>query len=280
MTRGQGEAGRVSAGTGDGVVSPHVARLAFQEVHRLRVARLDHGHEKISNRGDVFGIEDQPPGRNAANPQPENGLAEQVVLLLRVQRPALRHLVRGKISAALTGRPLRRVGVDNQGLPSPIGGGPVTHPSQLGDRGHAASQALDPAGWLHSGDMGYLRPDGYLVFMGRYKDMLKIGGENVDPMEVEGYLLGHPGIQQVAVVGLPDPRLHEVPVAFVIPKAGAALTPEDVLAFCRGKIASFKAPRHVLLVQELPMTSSGKIQKAKLREAAKERIPARPPAAP
>jgi fatty-acyl-CoA synthase len=141
------------------------------------------------------------------------------------------------------------------------------------------AQVLDAQGWLHSGDMGYLRPDGYLVFMGRYKDMLKIGGENVDPMEVEGFLLGHPGIQQVAVVGLPDDRLHEVPVAFVIPKAGALLTAEDVLAFCRGQIASFKAPRHVLLVEQLPMTSSGKIQKARLREAAKERIPARPPAA-
>jgi fatty-acyl-CoA synthase len=134
------------------------------------------------------------------------------------------------------------------------------------------AQTLDAEGWVHSGDMGYLRPDGYLVFMGRYKDMLKIGGENVDPMEVEGYLLGHPAIQQVAVVGLPDARLHEVPVAFVIPKPGAALTAEDVLAYCRGKIASFKAPRHVLLVQELPMTSSGKIQKAKLREAAQVRL--------
>jgi fatty-acyl-CoA synthase len=164
------------------------------------------------------------------------------------------------------------------GAPAPAG-----TPGEIAVRGYMAMQGyydkpeetaktIDAQGWLHSGDMGYLRPDGYLVFMGRYKDMLKIGGENVDPMELEGYLLGHPAIQQAAVVGLPDDRLQEVPVAFVIPKPGAALTAEDVLTFCRGKIASFKVPRHVLLVEELPMTSSGKIQKAKLREAAKGRI--------
>lgn len=138
------------------------------------------------------------------------------------------------------------------------------------------AKTIDAEGWLHSGDMGYLRPDGHLRFMGRYKDMLKTGGENVDPMEVEGVLLGHPGIAQAAVVGLPDARLHEVPVAYVIPKSGARLTSEDVIAYCRGKIAGFKVPRHVLLVEELPMTSSGKIQKAKLREAAKEQLARQP----
>ncbi|HEX7928022.1 MAG TPA: AMP-binding protein [bacterium] len=136
------------------------------------------------------------------------------------------------------------------------------------------AKTIDAQGWLHSGDMGYLRPDGHLCFMGRYKDMLKIGGENVDPMEVEGYLLGHPDIQQVAVVGLPDARLHEVAVAYVIPKSAGKLTPQGLIEYCKGKIASFKVPRHVVLVEELPMTSSGKIQKAKLRDAAKQQIKA------
>jgi fatty-acyl-CoA synthase len=134
------------------------------------------------------------------------------------------------------------------------------------------AKTIDADGWLHSGDMGYLRPDGHLCFMGRYKDMLKVGGENVDPMEVEAYLLGHPSVQQVAVVGLPDARLHEVAVAYVIPKAAGALTAQAVIEHCQGKLASFKVPRHVMIVEELPMTSSGKIQKAKLREAAKERL--------
>jgi fatty-acyl-CoA synthase len=98
--------------------------------------------------------------------------------------------------------------------------------------------------------------------------MLKIGGENVDPMEVEGYLLQHPGVGQVAVVGYPDPRLTEVGVAFVEPLPGATLTADEILAGCRGRIASFKIPRHVFVVDALPMTSSGKIQKSALRERA------------
>jgi fatty-acyl-CoA synthase len=137
------------------------------------------------------------------------------------------------------------------------------------------AKALDAEGWLHSGDMGLIRPDGHLRFMGRYKDMLKTGGENVDPMEVEALLLGHPGIQQVAIVGVPDARLSEVGVAFVLPRPDHALTPEDVLGFCKGKLASFKLPRHAILVEELPMTSSGKIQKAKLREWAREHLAGR-----
>ncbi|HUJ75585.1 MAG TPA: AMP-binding protein, partial [bacterium] len=117
------------------------------------------------------------------------------------------------------------------------------------------ARVLDAQGWLHSGDMGILRRDGYLRFLGRYKDMLKIGGENVDPMEVEGFLLGHPDVLQVSVVGYPDARLQEVGVAFVQPKPGRQVSPEQVLAFCRGQIASFKIPRHVLVVQDFPMTS-------------------------
>ena len=120
--------------------------------------------------------------------------------------------------------------------------------------------------WFHTGDAGVLRADGYLRFVGRYKDMLKMGGENVEPMEVEGYLFGHQGVRQVAVVGYPDPRLSEAPVAFVQRAPGADVTAEALIAFCRNRIASFKIPRHMLFVDEFPMTSSGKIQKARLRE--------------
>jgi fatty-acyl-CoA synthase len=116
------------------------------------------------------------------------------------------------------------------------------------------------------------RPDGYIRFLGRFKDMLKIGGENVDPMEVEGWLGQCPGVASVAVVGLPDPRLVEVAVAYVQRAAGAAVTAEEVLARCRGRIASFKIPRHVVFVDDLPVTSSGKIQKAVLRERARAEL--------
>jgi fatty-acyl-CoA synthase len=134
------------------------------------------------------------------------------------------------------------------------------------------AQALDRDGWLHSGDMGIIRRDGHLRFMGRYKDMLKIGGENVDPMEVEAFLMGLAGVNLAAVVSFPDSRLSEVGVAFVRREAGHALTDADVLAHCKGRIASFKIPRHVIFVDDFPMTSSGKIQKVKLREEALRRL--------
>jgi fatty-acyl-CoA synthase len=120
--------------------------------------------------------------------------------------------------------------------------------------------------------MGVIRADGHLRFMGRYKDMLKIGGENVDPMEVEAFLMSHAAINLAAVVSFPDPRLSEVGVAFVKCEPGSTVTDADVLAHCKGRIASFKIPRHVIFVDDFPMTSSGKIQKVKLREEALRRI--------
>jgi fatty-acyl-CoA synthase len=128
----------------------------------------------------------------------------------------------------------------------------------------------DRDGWFHTGDMGYMRADGFMRFLGRYKDMLKIGGENVDPMEVEGYLLGHDDVAEVAVVGHADDRLTEVAVAFVVAKEGRNPDEGLIMDFCRGQIASFKIPRHVLFLAELPMTSTGKVRKAELREQAEE----------
>jgi fatty-acyl-CoA synthase len=108
-----------------------------------------------------------------------------------------------------------------------------------------------------------------LVFMGRYKDMLKVGGENVSPAEMEVYLRDMPEILDAAVVAYPDPRLAEVPVAFVILRPGAALDERTVLARLKGRVASFKIPRHVIFVEAFPMTSSGKIRKVELRAEAR-----------
>jgi fatty-acyl-CoA synthase len=141
------------------------------------------------------------------------------------------------------------------------------------EKPEATAAAIDADGWLHTGDMGLLRADGHLRFMGRYKDMLKIGGENVDPMEVEAFLMGHPAIDLAAVVSYPDGRLAEVAVAFVRRQPDAALTEDEVLAHCRGRIASFKIPRHVFFVDDFPMTGSGKIQKVRLRDEALRRRP-------
>jgi fatty-acyl-CoA synthase len=134
------------------------------------------------------------------------------------------------------------------------------------------ASAFTDDGWFRTGDAAMWLPDGYLRFLGRYKDMLKVGGENVDPMETEGLLLEHPAVQQVAVVGLPDERLGEVAVAYVQCRAGVAIDATDVLGHCRGKIASFKLPRHVVFVEAFPMTESGKIRKAALREDARKRF--------
>jgi fatty-acyl-CoA synthase len=131
--------------------------------------------------------------------------------------------------------------------------------------------AIDGDGWFHSGDCGLLRADGCLRFMGRYKDLLKVGGENVDPTEVEVLLLEDLRINHVAVVGMPDERLAEVPVAFVIAAPNAQLEEQDVIDICRNRIASFKIPRRVFFVDAFPMTGSGKIQKYLLRQEAEQR---------
>lgn len=133
-------------------------------------------------------------------------------------------------------------------------------------------KAIDNKGWFHTGDMATKRIDGAIRFIGRYKDQLKIGGENVDPAEVEGFLLGHPAISEVQVVGAPDDYLSEVVCACVVPKTGYALDNDELVKFCQGKLASFKIPRHTLLLDEFPMTPSGKAQKFRLREMIAQEI--------
>jgi fatty-acyl-CoA synthase len=130
------------------------------------------------------------------------------------------------------------------------------------------ANAIDSDGWLHSGDVSTMREDGTIRFMGRYKDLLKVGGENVDPAEVEEFLLGHPAIDQAQVVGVPDARLSEVACACVVFKPGQQASNEDLVSFCRGRLASFKIPRHTVVMDEFPMTSSGKVQKFLLRDMA------------
>jgi fatty-acyl-CoA synthase len=133
------------------------------------------------------------------------------------------------------------------------------------DKPEATREALDADGWLHTGDMARIRDDGHVVFMGRYKDMLKVGGENVSPAEVEAYLRGMPEVLDAAVVACPDPRLVEVPAAFVILEPGVQADGDALVARMKGKVASYKIPRHVIFVDAFPMTSSGKIRKVELR---------------
>ncbi|MEX2222448.1 MAG: AMP-binding protein [Candidatus Rokuibacteriota bacterium] len=137
------------------------------------------------------------------------------------------------------------------------------------DKPEATAAAIDAEGWMHTGDMAVTRSDGCLVFMGRYKDMLKVGGENVSPAEVEAYLRNMPEVRDAAVVAYPDPRLAEVPVAFVIPEPGHHVPADALLRRMQGRLASFKIPKHVFFVDAYPMTSSGKIRKIELRAEAR-----------
>ena len=136
------------------------------------------------------------------------------------------------------------------------------------EKPEATAQALDKEGWLHTGDMGFRRTDGHMVFQGRYKDMLKVGGENVSPAEVEAYLREMPEVLDAAVVAYPDERLAEVPVAFILSATEEPVPGPELIARCKGRIASFKIPRHVIELPEFPMTPSGKIRKIELREKA------------
>ncbi|MGR8919434.1 MAG: AMP-binding protein [Gammaproteobacteria bacterium] len=136
------------------------------------------------------------------------------------------------------------------------------------DKPEATAETIDADGWLHTGDMAMRREDDMLVFLGRYKDMLKVGGENVSPAEVEAYLRGMDEILDAAVVAYPDPRMGEIGVAFVILNDGATLAADTIAERMKGRVASFKIPRHTLFVDAFPMTSSGKIRKVELRAQA------------
>lgn len=127
------------------------------------------------------------------------------------------------------------------------------------------AEALDADGWFHSGDLISIDTDGQLMFHGRLRDMLKVGGENVAAVEIENCLQQHAAVKLAQVVGIPHPRLSEVPAAFIELEAGTSATEAELIEFCKGKIAGFKIPRHVRFVTEWPVSST-KIQKFRLQE--------------
>jgi fatty-acyl-CoA synthase len=131
----------------------------------------------------------------------------------------------------------------------------------------ATREAVDSAGWMHSGDLATIDADGYCNIVGRVKDMLIRGGENVFPREVEEYLYRHPKILEAQVFGVPDAKLGEEVCAWVLLKPGLSATEEEIRDFCRGQIAHYKVPRHIRFVAELPKTVTGKPRKFAMREA-------------
>jgi fatty-acyl-CoA synthase len=134
------------------------------------------------------------------------------------------------------------------------------------------AEAIDRARWMHTGDLAVMDADGYTNIVGRIKDMVIRGGENIYPREIEEFLMGHPDVADVQVIGVPDARYGEELMAWIIPRGGASLDREQIASYCRGRIAHYKVPRYVECVSEFPLTVTGKVMKFKLRERAMDEL--------
>jgi fatty-acyl-CoA synthase len=130
----------------------------------------------------------------------------------------------------------------------------------------ATAKAIDRAGWMHTGDLASMDEEGYLKIVGRIKDMIIRGGDNVYPREVEEFLYSHPSIEDAQVIGVPSRTYGEEVMAWVKPRAGTSLDENALAEFCRGKIATYKIPRYWKIVDSFPMTVTGKVQKFRMRE--------------
>jgi fatty-acyl-CoA synthase len=146
------------------------------------------------------------------------------------------------------------------------------------DEPEKTAEVLDRARWMHTGDLAVMDDEGYLRIVGRIKDMVIRGGENLYPREVEEFLYGHPDVADVQVVGVPDPRYGEELMAWIVPRGDARVDRDSIAEFCQGRIAHQKVPRYVECLDEFPMTVTGKVQKYKLRELAIERLGLEQPA--
>ncbi|MGH2866825.1 MAG: AMP-binding protein [Solirubrobacteraceae bacterium] len=133
-------------------------------------------------------------------------------------------------------------------------------------------EAIDEDGWMHTGDLAEMDAEGYVNIVGRIKDMVIRGGENLYPREIEEFLYGHPDVADVQVIGVPDQRYGEELMAWIIPREGTSPDHEQIASYCRGKIAHHKIPRYVKLIDAFPMTVTGKVQKFKLRELAVDEL--------
>jgi fatty-acyl-CoA synthase len=212
----------------------------------------------------AYGLTETAPFITVCAPLPEHeGLA-----------PADRAVIKARQGVELLTSGELRV-VDTDGSEVPADG---QTPGEIVVRGNVVMEGYyhDPEateramgdGWFHSGDAAVVHPDGYVEIRDRLKDVIISGGENISSVEVEGVLLRHPAVQEVAIVGLPDEKWGETPHAFVVLRDGASVTEAELIEFVRQRLAHFKAPRAVTIVTELPKTATGKIQKFVLRKGA------------
>jgi fatty-acyl-CoA synthase len=217
----------------------------------------------------VYGLTETGPFLTVCEPRPEHAQLA----------PAERAIIKARQGVELLTSGELRV-VDSAGRNVPVDGatmGEIVYRGNVIMKGYfndpEATQAVMGDGWFHTGDAAVMHPDGYVEIRDRIKDVIISGGENISSVEVEGVLLRHPAVQEVAIVGIPHPRWGEAPFAFIVLQTGAEATPEDLIAFARDRLAHFKAPHGVEFVPELPKTATGKIQKYVLRKRAPTIVP-------
>jgi malonyl-CoA/methylmalonyl-CoA synthetase len=184
--------------------------------------------------------------------------------------------LRGERRVGSVGRPLPGVSarVVDPHTEKPLPNGEVGELQITGDHVFAGywrqpektAEAFSADGWLRTGDLALREPDGYFTLKGRAKDLIISGGLNIYPPEVELVLMEHPAVAACAVIGCPDQEWGEQVVAVIVPRAGRELDPDEICAFCRGQLASYKVPRRVEIVDSLPANALGKVQKARLRD--------------
>jgi len=209
----------------------------------------------------VYGLTEVSPLISVSEPRPEHAELSAAERAIIKARQGVELITSGELRVIdARGEPVPRDGVTVGEI---VVRGNVVMAGYYRDP-EATARALD-GGWFHSGDAAVVHPDGYMEIRDRLKDVIISGGENISSVEIEGVLLRHPAVQEVAVVGLPHERWGEAPHAFVVCKPGGVTTADEIAAFARERLAGFKVPKGVTFLDELPKTATGKIQKYVLR---------------
>lgn len=209
----------------------------------------------------IYGLTETAPIITVCEPRPEDGQLKADARGVLKARQGVELITAGEVTV-----------IDDGGNDVPRDGrtlGEIVARGNLVMQGYyqdpEATEQAFRGGWFHTGDAAVIHPDGYIEIRDRFKDVIISGGENISSIEIEGALLRHPAVQEVAVVGVPDQKWGETPHAFVVLRRDAAVTAEELHHFCRDRMAHFKVPGHFSFIGELPKTATGKIQKFMLR---------------
>ena len=212
----------------------------------------------------VYGLTETSPFLTICEPRPEHRRLAPVDRAIIKARTGVELITSGELRVVDGSG--NDVAMNGQELGEIVARGNVVMEGYYNDP--EATKKVMGDGWFHTGDAAVMHPDGYVEIRDRIKDVIISGGENISSVEVEGVLLRHPSVQEAAIVGLPHEKWGEAPHAYVVLKAGAEATEDELIHLCRERLAHFKAPHSVTFVQELPKTATGKIQKYVLRKGA------------